>query len=134
MFQKSALPGYPPTPRLCCTPSLLRRNPISFMFSIPFFNVFMCTVLSLGQYSKCLHLFHVSRVMPLFCSKAEFSPLLKQQNVKSTRTQHAWHTQTGGPGPDCTQTFPISIQKSETLLQSSTKEYIIPTEKTQKGV
>lgn len=133
MFQKSALPGspYSPTPLYSLLAS--QKTDLVHVFNT-IFNVFMCIVLSLGQYSKCLHLFDVSRVMPLFCSKAEFSPLLKQQNVKSTRTQHAWHTQTGGPGPDCTQTFPISIQKSEALLQSSTKEYIIPTGKTQKGV
>lgn len=38
----------------------------------------------------------------------------------------------GGKGPERTQTFYISIQQSPTLLQPSTKEYIIPTGKTQK--
>lgn len=36
-----------------------------------------------------------------------------------------------GEGPQHTETFYISKQKSKTLLQSSTKEYITPTGKTQ---
>lgn len=55
-----------------------------------------------------------------------------QQNVNQPKhnmhDKHRW----GGKGPERTKTFYISIQKSQTLLQSSTKEYIIPTGKTQK--
>lgn len=60
---------------------------------------FRASVPSFGQYSKCLHLFDISRVMPFFFPKAEFTPPAWQQNVKSTWTHHAWRTQTGGPRP-----------------------------------
>lgn len=101
-----------PVPQLCCIPSLLRRNPISFMFSVPFFlNVFVCIVLSLRQYSKCLHLFDISHVMPLFLFKGGISSSSKtakcEVNPNTARMAHTdW-----GPRP-CLYTD-ISYQHTE---------------------
>lgn len=96
----------------------------------------MHIVSSFGQYSKCLHLFDISRLMPFFFKFFKdgiYSSSVTAKCEANPNTPRMAHTD-WGLGPDCTQTFPISIQKSETLLQSSTKEYIIPTGKTQKGV
>lgn len=68
MFQKSALPGSPYSPTLLFSLLASQKTDLVHVFNT-IFNVFMCIVLSLGQYSKCLHLFAVSRVMPLFLFK-----------------------------------------------------------------
>lgn len=118
----------------CIFPPASWKPNLIHIFSTVFFFFLMCVCIFffLGQYSECLHLFDISHLMPL--KKKKKAVLLLQCNSKMwNQPKHNMHDKHRlGAKALNVQTFSISIQKSKTLLQSSTKEYIIPTGKTQK--